>query len=115
MPKHTPGPWLLHKYSATTVQNSAGRTVASCGGYQDNTSDGAYVRENEANALLVSLLPELVEALRGSTEWLEAVLAAMDKYNEANGTYIIGPSLLGSGRQVAFNRALLAKIDGDEA
>ena len=56
--------------------------------------------------------PELVEALRASNEWLEAVLAAMDKYNEANGTYIIGPSLLGSARQIAPNRALLARIDG---
>ena len=54
----------------------------------------------------------LREALEASTEWLESVLAAMDKYNEANGTYIIGPSLLGSARQAASNRATIDALTG---
>lgn len=49
------------------------------------------------------------DLLLNSTERMEATLAAMDKYNEANGTYIIGPSLLGLGTQIAANRAALTQ------
>ncbi len=51
----------------------------------------------------------LQDLLFASTEWMESVLAAMDKYNKANGTYIIGPSLPGCGQQIARNRAALGK------
>jgi Lar family restriction alleviation protein len=49
----------------------------------------------------------LRDLLIGSTERMAATLAAMDKYNEKNGTHIVGPSLLGLGLQIAANRAAL--------
>lgn len=60
-----------------------------------------------AQAPLLTRIAELEDLLLASTEWMEKVLYGMDKYNEANGTYIIGPSLLGTGKQVAVNRAAL--------
>lgn len=50
------------------------------------------------------------EALVSSTESMERTLAAMDRYNEVNGTAIIGPSLLTLGKMIARNRTLLAKL-----
>lgn len=57
------------------------------------------------------VIGEMRERLLASTESMERTLAAMDRYNEANGTHIIGPSLLTLGKMIAANRAILAKLD----
>lgn len=52
----------------------------------------------------------LLERLEASTESMERTLAAMDRYNEKNGTAIIGPSLLTLGKMIAANRAVIAAM-----
>ena len=47
----TPGAWAVNPKAATNVE-AGRRGVAACGGYFDNTSDGAYAVENEANACI---------------------------------------------------------------
>lgn len=59
----TPGPWAVNPKAATNVE-AGGRGVSACGGYFDNTSDGAYAVENEANARLIAAAPDMAEALR---------------------------------------------------
>ncbi len=54
--KHTPGPWSIHRRSATSVEDEGGRLVASTGGRQSNVRDESP--ENEANALLVASAPD---------------------------------------------------------
>lgn len=49
----------------------------------------------------------LRELLLDSTSRMEVTLSAMDKYNERTGKAIVGPSLLGMGKQIAANRAAL--------
>jgi hypothetical protein len=109
--KYTKGPWRVayDDHNGQAVVSGEHTEVCTCWHHCVVSIE----KQMRANARLIAAAPELVEALRASTEWLEAVLAAMDKYNEANGTHIIGPFLLGSGRQVASNRALLARIEGD--
>lgn len=54
---------------------------------------------------------ELRQRLVASTESMERTLAAMDRYNEQNGTAIIGPSLLTLGKMIAANRKALGGHD----
>ena len=58
----TPGAWAVNPKAATNVE-AGRRGVAACGGYFDNTSDGAYAVENEANAHLIAAAPDLARAL----------------------------------------------------
>lgn len=111
--KFTPGPWALHKYSSTTVQNEAGRTVASCGGYQDNMSDGAFAVENEANARLIAAAPELVEALRDMCAAAEYWAGCDEGVTPDAATSEI-MSAGGAWPSVSYGNAhaLLARIDG---
>ena len=51
----------------------------------------------------------LVKALTASTECMEAVLVAVDEYNNANGTAIVGLGLRQLAIQIAANEATLAK------
>jgi hypothetical protein len=51
---------------------------------------------------------ELVEALEDLEKRATATLSAVDRYNEKNGTYIIGPSLLQLGKSIAKIDALLS-------
>ena len=67
---------------------------------------GRAARDAEVEALRAEN-ERLRDLLTDSTERMEKTLAAMDKYNEANGTHIIGPSLLGLATRVAGNRAAL--------
>ena len=55
--KHTPGPWHIARFEASTVEirNDRGLTVAEVG---DSS------QEDEANAHLIAAAPELLEALR---------------------------------------------------
>lgn len=98
--KYTPGPWTTYRHSETTVCSASGRTVAACGGYQDNFSDGGYHRENITNARLIAAAPELVEALREVIGWHDDA-DNLHKPIEVRAAYMRA-------------RALLAKIDGDQ-
>ena len=79
-PKHTPGPWRIHRYAACVVEGEDGRTVATTGGYSDNTSDGAYVVENEANAHLIAAAPDLLATLKSTVIALEECADCLDSY-----------------------------------
>jgi hypothetical protein len=72
--KHTLGPWAINPKASLCVEGPGGRGVASTGGYFDNTSDGAYEIENQANARLISSAPDLLEAL----ELADAVLSGLN-------------------------------------
>jgi hypothetical protein len=67
----TPGPWRVNPKAATNVESANGRGVAACGGYYDNTSNGAYAVENEANAHLIAAAPDLYAALADALKALE--------------------------------------------
>ena len=70
----TPGAWAVNPKAATNVE-AGRRGVAACGGYFDNTSDGAYAVENEANAHLIAAAPDLARALLDARAELARVRA----------------------------------------
>jgi hypothetical protein len=89
--KWTPGPWRVNRKAATNVEADNGRQirgVAACGGYYDNTSNGAWATENEANAHLIAAAPDMAKALIACisastpderTAAIDAALAALAK------------------------------------
>jgi len=58
---HTPFPWHI-KYRVN-IFGADDRLVASTGGFRTNVDDGEHILENEANAILISRIPEMVDAL----------------------------------------------------
>lgn len=61
---HTPGPWTIHKRSATSVVGSKGFVVAACGGCSTNAVNPDDLHaELTANARLIAAAPDLLEAL----------------------------------------------------
>ncbi len=109
MPKYTPGPWVLveNSWDISTVYAPSGETIAQCpiSGLADEETQAEFEAIMQANALAISLLPELVEALREVLSWWpegSEKLPALTK-----GTAFEG--------DIQRARALLAKIDGDEA
>jgi len=96
--KYTPGPWVLveNSWDVSTVYAPSGETIAQCpiSGLADEETQAEFEAIMQANALAISLLPELVEALR-----------ALLKKHIAHHNAI----------EHAAARALLAKIDGEQA
>ena len=76
----TPGAWAVNPKAATNVE-AGRRGVAACGGYFDNTSDGAYAVENEASAHLIAAAPDLYEAL-------ESLVDEVTNHGEADGAIL---------------------------
>ena len=70
MSKHTPGPWKIAAHCSTLIFDGNGRSIASAGGYQSNTSH--TLDENEANTNLIAAAPDLLEALETiiNSEWM---------------------------------------------
>ena len=101
----TPGPWRRSLLDSTTVQNDTGRIVATTGVYQDNISHGAYHYENEGNALAISLVPEMIEAL-------ESIAVRSDtyanEYLERTGSY----AMFDEPASVETARSILSKLEG---
>lgn len=60
--EHIKGPWKI-KFEFN-VEDTNGRTIASCGGYSDNCRVQEVDAENKANARLIAAAPDLLEALR---------------------------------------------------
>ena len=83
-PKWTPGAWAVNPKAATNVE-AGRRGVAACGGYFDNTSDGAYVVENEANAHLIAAAPDMAGVSPRAAEMLR-VAATFLRSEEPTGT-----------------------------
>lgn len=64
MSGHTPGPWRISRHASTHVVGADDRGICSAGGYTRNTIDAdVLLAENEANARLIALAPEMYEAL----------------------------------------------------
>ncbi len=79
MSGHTPGPWSISRYSATSVEAVNQRGVASTGGYQSNMIDAeVLLAENEANARLIAAAPELLEALKKMLRTHTTVIGTAD-------------------------------------
>ena len=72
----TPGELQLNRVSHLSVETEAGRGVASCGGYYDNTSDGRYAEENSANARLFVLTKRLARRVIAAEKLAEALRVA---------------------------------------
>lgn len=92
--KHTPGPWHIARFDATTVEirSERGLIVAEVG----NTST-----EDDANARLIAAAPEL--------------LSALQRIADRNLTYLSG-KVMGdqiSYEDVAAARAAIAKATGE--
>lgn len=66
----------------------------------------------DVRAVLAALSTPALDAMREALDELEqratATLAAIDHFNEANGTHLIGPSLLQLGQSIAKARAALS-------
>ena len=67
-PKHTPGPWTIHKQNAYHISyvvrgGKKENQIAQCFNWQDKGFDV----NSEANAQLIAAAPELLEALDGLT------------------------------------------------
>lgn len=64
MNKHTPGPWLVSgtmtKYVEARIGGGLIQEVASCG---PTEADGGYGDQQRANAQLISMAPDLLDAL----------------------------------------------------
>jgi PAS domain-containing protein len=63
---HTPGPWEISK-------NEAGELDICEAGAGNMIADLAKCKNAEANARLIAAAPDLLEALRGSVEWLRTL------------------------------------------
>lgn len=72
---HTPGPWAVNRHSKFTVESN-GRSVATTGGYSDNTRVSEVHEENVANAKLISSAPEMLDALEIALRTLKALIGS---------------------------------------
>lgn len=70
--KGTKGVWNINKHSSTTVE-CKGRSIATTGGYSDNSNMEQVDIENLANAKLIAAAPDLLEALEYYFDVLEEV------------------------------------------
>jgi hypothetical protein len=69
---HTPGPWKLHERTRKAVVGASGYVVAACGGYANNKRDPESLEaELEANARLIAVAPDLLEALERALKTAE--------------------------------------------
>ena len=74
----TPGAWAVNPKAATNVE-AGRRGVAACGGYFDNTSDGAYAVENEANARLIAAAPDMHATILSLYDEMERLRGLLDR------------------------------------
>ena len=65
--KGTKGKWKLHKHAfACVVSDESSLLVSNCGGRASNVNADELYIEQQANALLISKAPEMLEML----QWL---------------------------------------------
>lgn len=78
---HTPGKWVVfHEFNVK--EESTGRSIASCGGYQVNNYYSKAHEENMANARLVAAAPELLAINRELVARLHIFLSAVEEQIE---------------------------------
>lgn len=71
---HTPGKWVVfHEFNVK--EESTGRSIANCGGYQDYLNQESAYEKNVANAWLISASPELLAACK---EFIKACENGLD-------------------------------------
>lgn len=70
--KGTKGVWNINKHSSTTVE-CKGRSIATTGGYSDNSNMEQVDIENLANAKLIAAAPELLKSLKEMVKMYEIV------------------------------------------
>ena len=85
--KGTKGVWNINKHSSTTVE-CKGRSIATTGGYSDNSNMEQVDVENLANAKLIASAPELLEALQNANNVLK-MASLIDKTNTCSEAQII--------------------------
>jgi hypothetical protein len=73
-----------------------------------STDEPTFVAMRDTLRAEASRLLAMQEALEDLEKRATATLSAVDRYNEKNGTYIIGPSLLQLGKSIAKARAILS-------
>lgn len=61
--KYTPGEWIVNEKASGHVRTKDGRGIATTMGYSTNMDNGEHIIENQANAVLISAAPDLLEAL----------------------------------------------------
>ena len=71
MRKFTQGVWNINKHSSTTVESN-GRSIATMGGYSDNSNIEQVDIENLANTKLIAVAPEMLECLEGIKKTIES-------------------------------------------
>ncbi|WP_159918012.1 hypothetical protein [Pantoea sp. 18069] len=84
--KHTPGPWFQSHRKAivgysTEVYTANGEVIATVAWYPRRLNETTTVTDREANARLIAVAPELLEALQGLERegWLSHIVAACKK------------------------------------
>lgn len=71
--KGTPGPWGPHPWAHACVISSDEILIANCGGHASNMRDqGELIAEQEANARLIAVAPEMLEVLEHVRDAMEA-------------------------------------------
>lgn len=111
MSAHTPGPWevALNRTTDTRVSVVASSTGVWVADARPWNLSSRAIAEQEANARLIALAPEMLEALRQALEALEEAGNHFDHGNAAAAQQALGRYFeLWSDD----TRALLAKADG---
>mgnify|MGYP001417836903 CR=1 FL=1 len=96
--KHSSGPWRISHNRREAVVKSEGGLIATC----DAGDYSCGKEEGYANALLISLAPEMYEALATTSEILEAMCI---------GTIQPEYRMSEMRRAVHINRAILNKLE----
>ena len=96
---HTPGPWAVNAAFPNKVNGPDGRHVATVGFGMSGKA--------RANAALIAEAPAMLEALRDTTDELDAWLQAAIAQGEINAR-----DRKTQEAKIERNRAILARIDG---
>lgn len=85
-PKFTPGPWKINKRASGSIVSETGRGIADCSQYFTNADNGEHIKENEANARLIVLAPDMffvlsqiMDDLPEKRDWLNPDLERLIK------------------------------------
>ena len=74
--KHTPGPWMQHPYGWQMICQDKGNDMIGPGIAQALNHAGLSLEAAQANAILMTTSPELLEALEDCVQYITANLTA---------------------------------------
>lgn len=87
MSKHTPGPWRTDEndhdapYQNIRIEAEKNRTV--CIVWVDDAPDHAFNAEQEANARLIAAAPDLLDALKAASNYIDTLGGVSQSYRTA--------------------------------